>query len=121
MNRSQIFALAARTERAYSAAQTFIANECPLLEQRLKTAALTAAINSLQFALTLIDWAIERSPETVLKIRIAQIEAKRFAVCQLIKIVQLDNRYQLTATARKLWNRKGAIAVSTLDRIFALN
>ena len=124
MNYSALFTITARTEAAYTTAQSFLANECPVLEQRLKTAALTASINVLQLGLAAINWVIdefEKTPEYVLKVRIAQIETKRFVIRQLIKVAQLDERYQLTATARKLWTRKGAIAVTTLDKIFALN
>ena len=124
MNYSALFTITARTEPAYSTAQSFLANECPVLEQRLKKAALTASINILQLGLAAIDWVIdefEKTPEYVLKVRIAQIETKRFVIRQLIKVAQLDERYQLTATARKLWTRKGAIAVTALDKVFALN
>ena len=124
MNYTATFTITARTETAYTAAQSFIRHQCPVLEQRLKTAALTAAINALTIALTIIDWTtdeFEKTPEYALKIRIAQIEMKRFVIRHLIKVAQLDERYQLTATARKLWTRKGVIAVTTLDKIFALN
>ena len=65
MNYNIAFILSARVERAYTAAQTFIANECPVLEQRLKKAALTTAVNVLQFALIAIDWVsdeFEKAP-----------------------------------------------------------
>lgn len=123
MNYTALFTIAARTEQAYTAAQSFIADECPILEQRLKKAALTTAIDALTIALTIIDWVtdeFEKAPEYALKIRIAQIEAKRFGVRQLIKIAQFDNRYKLTATGRKLWERKASLATSALDRIFSL-
>lgn len=124
MNRNHFHALAARTEAAYNAAQAFIANECPVLEQRLKTAALTTAINVLMFALIVIDWLsaqLDQADEYRLIIALAYINSKRFAVRQLIKAAQLNQRYQLTATAAKFWTRKGAIAQSALDKVFALN
>ena len=124
MNHSALFTIAARTERAYSTAQDFIANQCPVLEQRLKTSALTAAINSLQFVLFVIDWVtaqLDKADEYRLIVALAYINSKRFAVRQLIAVARFNQRYQLTATARKIWTRKGAIAQSTLDKIFALN
>ena len=124
MNYSAIFTLSARAEQAYTAAQTFISDECPLLEERLKTTALTAAINVFEFALLVIDWVTdesEKAPEYALKFRITQIETKRFVIRQLIKIVQLDGHCQISATARKAWTCKGAIAQSTLDKVFCLN
>ena len=124
MNRAQIFTIAARTERAYTAAQTFIANECPLLEQRIKSAALTTAINVLEFAIAIIDWAsaqLDQADEYRLIVALAYINSKRFAVRQLIAVARFNQLYQLTATARKAWTRKGAIAVTALDKVFALN
>ncbi|PZO58061.1 MAG: hypothetical protein DCF15_05865 [Phormidesmis priestleyi] len=124
MNRNDFHTLAARIERAYNAAQAFIANECPVLEQRLKTAALTTAINALTFALTVIDWAsaqLEKTDEYRLIASLAYINSKRFAVRQLIAVARFNQCYQLTANTRKLWTRKGAIAQSALDKVFALN
>lgn len=92
MNHNHFHVITARTEQAYTAAQDWIANECSVLEQRFKTAALSVAVNS-----------------------------KHFAVCQLIKAAQLNQHYQLTAKASKLWTRKGAIAQSAMDKVFTLN
>ena len=124
MNYNIAFILSARTERAYAAAQDFIANQCPVLEQRLKKAALTAAVSVLTIALTIIDWVtaqLEKADEYRLIVALAYINSKRFAVRQLIAVARFNQRYQLTATARKLWTRKGAIAQSTLDKVFCLN
>lgn len=124
MTRNHFHALAARTESAYTAAQAFIANECPVLEQRLKTAALTTAINALEFALIVIDWAsaqLDKTDEYRLIIALAYINSKRFAVRQLIAVARFNQHYQLTAKAAKFWTRKGEIAQSALDKVFALN
>lgn len=124
MNYSPIFTIAARTEAAYSVAQSFIANECPVLERRLKAAALSTAVNALTIALIVIDWAsaqLEKTDEYKLIAALTYIKSKRLIVRQLIAAARFNQRYQLTATTRKLWTRKGAIAQSALDKVFCLN
>lgn len=124
MNYTAIFSLSVRTERAYATAQDWIANDAPVLEQRFKKAALNAAINVFQFALVVIDWVsaqLDRADEYRLIVALACINSKRFGIQQLIKVVQLDERYQLSSTARKIWTRKGVIATSALDKVFCLN
>ncbi len=124
MTRNDFHAIAARAETAYSAAQDFIANQCPILEQRLKTVVLTTAINALTIALTVTDWAsaqLDQADEYRLIIALAYINSKRFAVRQLIAVARFNQRFEITATAAKFWTRKGEIAQSALDKVFALN
>ena len=124
MNLSPVFTIAARTEDAYTAAQDWIRNDAPIAERRLKQSAIAAAINILEFALTVIDWASEQADkrhEYQLRLQLRYVLAKRFAVRQGIAAVRFNERYQITAAVAKFWNRKGAIAQSAMDKIFCLN
>lgn len=124
MNLSPVFTLAARTETAYTAAQSWIANDAPALEQRLKRGALTAAVNLLQTSLIVIDWASEQAdklPEYQLRAQLRYTLAKRFVVRQGIAAARFNERYQITAAVAKFWNRKGAIATAAIDKAFSLN
>ena len=150
---TQIFKISARIEQAYTAIQNWIRNDAPVLEQRLKKAALAIAEMLLEFSLVIINWAseqIEKRDEYALLTVLTYVKTKRFVVRQAIEIVsfyqyckiilslsldtayetmgckstqfeQFNQRYQLTAKASKLWNRKGQIATAALDTIFALN
>jgi len=123
MNYAPAFSLAADTERAYEHIQQFIASEAPAIEARIKLGAMKAAVGVLTVTLAVIDWAVERidrRDEYRLRLMLAYVNTKRFAVRQTIRLVQFDERYRLTATATKIWARKGAIATSALDTIFAL-
>ncbi len=124
MNLSPVFTFAARAESAYSAAQDWIRNDAPVLEQRLKRFALVAAINVLEFTLIVIDWLsnqLEKAPEYQLKARLTYVLAKRFVIRQGIKAARFNGRYGITAKASKVWSRKGEIATKTLDKVFCLN
>ena len=124
MNYSPIFTLATRTERAYNAAQDFIADDCPVLEQRVKRAALNTVVNVLEFTLIIIDWTqaeLEKVPEHQLRLQLAYVKAKRFFVRRAITIARFDDRYQLSKQVSKVWARKGAIAQSALDKVFCLD
>ncbi len=121
MNYSPISTIAAR---AHTAAQNWIANDAPIVEQRLKRAALTAAISILEFAIACIDWLaeqIEKAPEQRLRAQLAWVKSKQWAVRQCIKAARFDERYQVSGTARKVWAAKGAIARSAMDKVFALD
>ncbi len=123
MNYSIVFTIAARTKRTYNAAQSFIAKECPVLEQRLQSAALTTAVNALTIALTVIDFTaaqLEKAPEYRLQAQLAYANVKRWFVRRAISAARLDERYQVSATASRYWTRKGAIAQSALDKVFCL-
>lgn len=123
MNYSPIFTAAARTERAHSAARAWIANDAPVLEQRLKQRALAAAVNILELAIGLIDFAadhLERVPEYRLQIQIAWLNTKRLVIRQCIKAARFDERYQVSAKAAGIWNRKGQIVTALFDRAFCL-
>ncbi|MGI8933593.1 MAG: hypothetical protein ACR2FS_05920, partial [Phormidesmis sp.] len=124
MNYSPIFTIAARAESAYNAAQSFIANQCPVLEQRLKRGALTAAITVLEFAIACIDWLaeqVEKAPEYQLRAQLAWVKSKQWAVRQCIKVARFDERYQISATAAKAWAAKGQVARQAMDKVFALD
>ncbi|MGI8933046.1 MAG: hypothetical protein ACR2FS_03130 [Phormidesmis sp.] len=124
MNYSPIFTIAARTERALTAAQHWIANDAPVLEQRLKRGALTAAVSILEFAIACLDWLaeqIEKAPEYQLRAQLAWVKSKQWAVRQGIKAARFDERYSISGTARKVWAAKGAIARSAMDKVFALD
>jgi len=123
MNYNHFHTLASTTERAYEHIQQFIAGEAPVIEARIKSGVMKGAVGALTFTLAVIDWAlaqIEKRDEYRLRLMLAYVNTKRFAVRQAIRLVQFDERYRLTATATKIWTRKGAIATSALDTIFAL-
>lgn len=124
MNYSPLFSLAARTEDAHTAAQSWIRNDAPVLEQRIKRVALTAAVTVLEFALTVIDWLstqLEKAPEYALRAQLRYTLVKRSVVRQGIAAARFNERYQLTAKARKAWTAKGAIATAAMDKVFSLN
>ena len=70
---------------AYNAAQGWIANEAPVIEQRIKVAALEIFIAICEFAIDTID----KRDEYKLQYRIAIIKAKRSKVRQEIKFREL--------------------------------
>lgn len=124
MNYTPLFTLAARTETAYNTAQSFMANECPVLEQRLTRAFLTAAVTVLEFTLTIIDWLTtqtDKRHEYALRMQLWYVLAKRFLVRQGIAAARFNERYGLTAKASKAWSAKGAITTSAMDKVFSLN
>ena len=124
MNFNTAHVIAARTETAYNAAQSFIANDCPVLEQRLKRAALTAAVITLEFTIACIDWLsgqVERAPEYRLHAQLAYVKSKQGVVRVAIKAARFDERYQVTATIATAWNRKGSITMAAFDRLFSLS
>lgn len=125
MNLSPVFTIAARTETAYNAAQDWIANDAPIAERRLKQSAIAAAVAVLEFALIVIDWLateqLEKAPEYQLRAQLRYVLTKRFAVRQGIAAARFNERYQITATAAKVWSRRGAIATSAMDKVFSLN
>ena len=124
MNYNTAFVAAARIETAYNRAQDWIANEAPIIEKRLKTAALIAAIATLENTVIIFDWLIEQSaklPEYRLQTQISWVNFKRYWVRQAIKLAQFDERYRFTATASKVWERKGQVARLIGDKVFALD
>jgi len=153
MDLTTVINISARIEQAYTAIQNWIRNDAPVLEQRLKKAALLTAANVLTIALIIINWVsnqLAKRDEYALIASLTYVKTKRFVVRQAIEIVsfyqycqiilslsldtahrfvgckstqfeQFNQRYQLTATAAKVWNRKGAIATAALDKVFALN
>ena len=109
---------------AYNAAQGWIANEAPVIEQRIKVTALKIFIAICEFA---ID-AIDRRDEYKLQYRIAIINAKRSKVRQEIKFWSFvsyngfdTKAEQFAARSKALWVRKGAIACQVADKVFCLN
>ncbi len=123
MNLSPVFTLAARSEDAYTAAQDWIRNHAPIAEQRLKRGSLKTFVQVCAVALAVIDWVevqADKRHEYQLRVQLAYVRAKRFAVRQLIKAARFNERYQLTATAAKVWTRKGAIAIKAMDKVFSL-
>jgi len=124
MNYSPLFALAARLETAYNAAQDWIRNDAPIAEQKIKHVALVTAINLLQTALIVIDWLstqLEKAPEYQLRAQLRYVLAKRWFVRQCIAAARFNERYELTAKASKVWTLKGEIAVRAMDKVFCLN
>ena len=147
---TQIFKITAQIETVieagYVISQDFIKNDCPVIEKRLKKAALAIAEMLLEFSLVIINWAseqIEKRDEYAVKTKrfvvrqaieivsfyqycqiilsLSLDTAHRFVGCKSTQFEQFNQRYQLTATAAKVWNRKGAIATAALDKVFALN
>lgn len=114
----------------YNAAQLWIKEQAPVVEQAIKRAALKSLIAILQLALIAFDWLqtqIEQAPLYALKLQLTGIKAKLFIVRQGIKISSfvsyngLDSKAQkLAASAKSAWIRKGAIARTALDKVFCL-
>jgi len=144
---TQIFKITAQIETVieagYVISQDFIKNDCPVIEKRLKKAALAIAEMLLEFSLVIINWAseqIEKRDEYAVK-------TKRFVVRQAIEIVsfyqycqiilslsldtayetmgckstqfnQVNQRYQLTTKAAKILTQTGTVAASTVATKF---
>ena len=124
MNYNTAFVAAARIETAYNAAQDWIVSEAPIIEQRIKSAALIAAIATLKTTVLIFDWLIEQAaklPEYRLQTQIAWVNFKRYWVQQAIKLAQLNERYQVSSRAADVWERRGAIARSVGDKVFQLD
>lgn len=118
MNYSTLLTIAARTERAHTAAQNWIKTQAPVLEQRLKTAALKATIARCESALNFVDCTL---PVWILTIQLFIVKAKRFAVWQAIKLCQFNERHGITTKAADFWSHKSELAVSAMDKVFGLD
>ena len=111
MNYSAIFSIAARCSETHDSIQRWIANESPVIEQRIKRTALHAAIAFLKFTIACFDWAqsqIERSPEYRLRLQLAQVRTHRYCIRQAIKVEKARIAFTPRLTA-------------AIDTIFALN
>ena len=111
MNYSKAFYVAARCSETHDSIQRWIANEAPVIEQRLKRRVLTAAIAFLEFTIACFDWAqsqIERSPEYRLRLQLAQVRTHRYCIRQAIKVEKARIAFTPRLTA-------------AIDTIFALN
>ena len=111
MNYSAIFSIAARAAETHDSIQRWIANEAPVIEERIKRTALHAAIACLEFTIACFDWAqsqIERSPEYRLRFQLAKIRSYRAVVRLAIRIEKARVQHSPKLTA-------------ALDTIFALN
>ena len=123
MNYNTIFSTAARSAEAHDAIQNWIRNEAPKHEAVIKRRALITTIALLEFIVACFDWVrgqIDKAPEYRLQYQLAVIKVKRYYIRLAIKVALFDERYQLTGTASKLWNRKSAITTKTMDRVFCL-
>ncbi len=117
MKYSPAFTATARAARAHTAAQDWIANKAPVLEQRLKRAALKALIARGEAALNFIDYTL---PIWILTIQLFCVKCDRAFIRQLIKVHQFNETHGLTAKASKAWASRGVIATNALDRVFCL-
>ena len=134
MNYAPVFSIAARTEAAFKLADHFLANNMEDIEaeavRQLKEFTLKAVIATCQVLLAVIDWAqgeLDKRDEYVIRLQIAQVKAKRFVVRRRIAVHSfiayngLDKRSdELAETALKVWQKRGAIARTTLDTLFCL-
>ena len=92
---------------AYNAAQDWIANEAPVIEQQLKRRALIAAIAAIEFAIAAIEWLsiqLDKAPEYAICLKLVVIRAKRNAIQSLVRHERAVGKYQaLDCIALSYW------------------
>ena len=111
MNYSAIFSIAARAAETHDSIQRWIANEAPVIEERIKRAALQSAVTFLEFIVIAIEFAqshLARSPEYRIRLQLAKIRVYRFFVRLAIRVEKARIAFTPKVTA-------------ALDTIFALN
>ena len=130
MNYNTIFAPTAAIARAYNRAQDWIANEAPVIEQKIHNSFWLKTGYAATAALWLIDKAIaelDKADEYEIRLRLYIVKAKRSAIRRAISAYSfityngIDKKVQRFAVAvRKAWANRATIARATMDRIFCL-
>ena len=120
MNYSLAFTTAARIEDAYNGAQDWIANEAPVIEQRIKDIALKSVVYVCTTLLFLIDYLSDRLPVAIIYVKLYRVRAAKRLVRLAIALVELNQRYGFTAKVARTWRCRGVLTRSALDRIFCL-
>ena len=130
MNFNAIFAPTAAIVRAYNATQGWIANEAPVIEQKIHNSFWLKTGYAATAALWLIDKAIaelDKADEYEIRLRLYIVKAKRSAIRRAISAYSfvtyngLDTKTKRFAVAaHKAWANRGSIARATMDRIFCL-
>ena len=100
---------------AYSAAQDWIANEAPVIEQRIKVAALKAFVAICQFAIAAIDWLQNDGVKYALVTRSAVAKASAKA-SEFVVRHGIDTKFAAFLVAA----RKLATYTAIADRLFCL-
>ncbi|MGB3788984.1 MAG: hypothetical protein WA949_13315 [Phormidesmis sp.] len=114
------FTATARATDAYNAAQDWIANEAPVIEQRIRRTALRAAVNLLPLIILAIDFLrdqLDRVPEYQIKVRLYSVRARLFVAHKVAAVVQSP----VAATALKVWTNRSAVTRKALDAVFCLD
>ncbi|MGB3788898.1 MAG: hypothetical protein WA949_12875 [Phormidesmis sp.] len=114
------FTAIARITDAYNAAQDWIANEAPVVEQRIRRTALRAAVNLLPLIILAIDFLrdqLDRVPEYQIKVRLYSVRARLFVARKVAAVVQSP----VAATALKVWTNRSAVTRKALDAVFCLD
>jgi len=115
---------------AYNATQLWIKEEAPAIEAQIKRAALKSVIAFLEFALVVIDFALEQKsqvPVYVLQIKLAVNKAKQYrvrhqiAVQSFISYNGIDTKIERgLGRVSAVWNSRDEVARSIFDRLFCL-
>ena len=131
MNYNTIFAPAAAATRLYNQAQDWIASEAPVIEKKIHDYFWLGVAYAATVALWLIDQALielDKADEHELRIRIYTIKAKRSIIRRAIGFYSfityngIDTKVKrLAAVALKVWDKRGVIARSAMDKVFCLN
>ncbi|MGB3788649.1 MAG: hypothetical protein WA949_11610 [Phormidesmis sp.] len=114
------FTATARATDAHTAVQDWIANEAPVVEQRIRRTALRAAITLLQVTLIAINWLSDQLgqvPEHQIKVRLYSVRARLFVARKVAAVVQSP----VAATAIALWTNRSAVTRKALDAVFCLD
>ena len=100
---------------AYTAAQDWIANEAPVIEQRIKAAALKIFIAICEFAIAAIDWLQDDGLKYAVKLRgrAAKVSAK---ASEFAAHHGIDTKFAAFLAA----SRKPATYTAIADRLFCL-
>jgi hypothetical protein len=114
------FTATARATDAYTAAQDWITNEAPVIEQRIKRTALRAAINLLLVALVVINFLhdqLEQAPVYQIKVRLYSVRARLFVVRKVATVLQSPAAGKVI----ELWTNRSAVTRKALDFVFCLD
>ncbi|MGB7086594.1 MAG: hypothetical protein WBD47_13645 [Phormidesmis sp.] len=59
-------------------------------------------------------------PIWLVTIQLFCVRADRRFICSLIKVHKFNKSHQITATVKRYWVQKGAIATAVFDKLFCL-
>ena len=113
------FTVTARATDVYNAAQDWIANDAPVLEQRIKRTALRTAVALLPLAIIAINFAqdqLEQAPVYRIRLRLFSVRARLTIARKIAAILEAP----ATGKAIALWANRGSVAKRAMDSIFCL-